>query len=364
MRTFLDWVYIGSAGYAGFSVPGFTQGASPASINVFLQSDPVLRVHSTSVNTRWCDIMIETTAGWYDTTDPLHIEQHVYLEAAGTIYVPLREALAPALQRRTTGLSLLSPTPPMAVCDIRVDLLDSTLTSIDSVDFHFSVFDALGDQSWMDWRSLGIPDTWRVARGKTNYFCIPMGHVSSHSVEFAATRPDLSEDTLSMVDDGTTICFAMTSARPYTALTIRDTGGDLAVCRVVWEECLADKINIRWWSPQLGGWKSYAADVVAGECGVTERTMQQRGFGLVDGVDGNTGFSCRFPRLTHRDWLYFRDILLSDEIYIDEVDNVALGGTSQAVSRPVRVSAQSQSWRLTDTKDFDFSVIYDYISEL
>lgn len=364
MRTFLDWVYIGHNGFVGFSVPGFTHGAAPGYVNVFLQSDPILRVNSSTVSTRWCDIVIAASSGWFDSSDPLIVEQHVYLEAAGSIYVPLREALAPALKRRTSGLSMPAPTPPMVVCDVHVDLLDSNLGSIDSADFTLSVFDSLGDQSWEDWRSLGIPDTWRVAIDKTNYFCIPMGHVSSHSVEFAATRPDLSEDTLTLADDGSTICFGMTSVRPYTMLAIRDTGGDLAVCRVVWEDCMDDKINIRWWSPQLGGWKTYTADVVAGSCNVTTREMQQRGFNLVDGVEGTTGFECRFPMLTYRDWLYFRDILFSDEVYIDEVDNVTLGGLSQDVAHPARVSAQAQSWRLTDIKDFEFSVVYDYLKEL
>lgn len=366
MRTFLDWIYIGTAGYAGFSVPGFTLGVSPNSINVFAQADPVMRVKSTNVNTRWADVFITAVSGWHDTADPLDVEQHIYLEAASSAYVPLGEVLRSALLRRTNGLNLLSPTPPMVVCDVRVTLLDGNLNTLGTQDFHFSVFDAIGDMVYTpgDWRGLGIPDKWRAMSGGTNYFVIPMGRVSSHTTEFAATRPDLTEDTLTMSDDGTSIGFAMTNSRPYIQLSIRDTGGELAKAVVEWETCANDKLLLRWWSPILGCWKSYVADVMAGSDAVTERTQQLRGFGRVDGVSAALGFACRFPMLSYRDWLYFRDIAYSDEIYIDEVDNTAYGGSSQAVAHPVRVSADGQRWRLNDVRDFEFTITYDYLSEL
>lgn len=364
MRQFLDWAYIGTAGYVGFSVPGFTIGLSPTAINTFLQTDPILRIKSTNVATRWADVVIDASAGWYDQTDPLQVGLHVYLEAAGTVYVPLREVLASALQRRTSGLSLLSPTPPMVACSVRVALLDSALDLLDSSEFTLAVFDSIGDQSSGDWRGLAVPDTWRVSGGAANYFCVPMGHYSSHATEFAAFRAAGDYDALSMVDDGTTVCFAMTSANPYIMLQVRDTGGVLASTRVVWEPCMSDKLKFRWWSPQSGGWKSQVADVVGGSDEVTERAAQLRGFSMVDGVSAELGFSCRFPSLTFRDWLYFRDILYSDEVYVDLETNTALGGTFQSEARAVRVNGGGAAWKLNEVRDFTFTVKTDTLREL
>ena len=366
MRTFLDWIYLGTVGYAGFSVPGFTLGVSPNSINVFAQADPVMRVKSNSANTRWADVVISAVSGWRDTSDPLYVEQHIYLEGAASVYVPLGEVLRSALQRRTTGLNLLSPTPPMVVCDVTVTLLDVSLNTLGGETFHFSVFDALGDMSRdaTDIRSLGLPDKWRVSANGTNYFVIPMGKLSGSIPEFVATLPDLSEDVLPMSDDGTSIGFAATIVAPYTQLSVRVDGDTLAKTVMEWDTCMDDKILLRWWSPILGCWKSYVADVLAGSDAVTERTQQLRGFGRVDGVSAALGFTCRFPMLAYRDWLYFRDIAYSDEVYIHEVDNVAYGGSSQGVDHPVRVSADGQRWKINDVRDFEFTITYDYISEL
>lgn len=360
----MDWTYLGTAGYLGYSLPGFTQGKESGNVNIFLQSDPVFRVRSSEEHTRWAGVRITALSGWTDMADHFDISLQVYLEGEGDVYVPLREALSPLVQRRLTGL-LASPLHPAAVCEVVVSLMDVDYNVIGAERVIASVYDAVGDQNFRDWRGLGLPDSWRVMSGNArNYFCLPCGHNSGNQQTLVFRHENGTKNTFEMPDDGSTLAFGFTSSLKLAQISIHDTVGYLAATRVVWETCGSDKLLLRWWSPLLGCWKTCVADVIGGLDDVTEREEMLRGFGMVDGVAATLGYSLRFPLLTYRDWLYFRDIAYSDEVYIDQVDNVAYGGSSQDAARPVRVAAQAGGWRLDDVKDFEFAIKYDYIREI
>ena len=72
----------------------------------------------------------------------------------------------------------------------------------------------------------------------------------------------------------------------------------------------------------------------------------------------------RFPLLTLRDYMYFRDIMLSDEVYVVEQDTVSYDGTAAEIRKAVRVSGSLPAWRVNDVKDFEFTINYDYTNEL
>lgn len=145
-------------------------------------------------------------------------------------------------------------------------------------------------------------------------------------------------------------------ARPGTTLELESDGDVIASARMVSPSCDSQSLTLVWWSPELGGYKSWAFDVVGEGMSAESLSDFVRDFSRGRASDGSIWLSLRAQQIDIAQWEYLRDILASDEVMM---------------SAPVATSAESVEddwlhliaegdpgeWRLSDRKDFSLRVI-------
>lgn len=119
-------------------------------------------------------------------------------------------------------------------------------------------------------------------------------------------------------------------------------------------------MTVTWWSPELGGWKSYAYEVVGTGMSVRGLTGYTRDFSPGRASDGSMWYALRAQNIGVRDWLWLRDILASDEVMTRTVIST---DNYNEMDNWLHLIADGDpgEWRLTDRKDFEIRV---YASEV
>lgn len=369
MRRYYDYLYL-DTGKVGFSLPGFT--AADDGVTAYAQDDPVVRVGIDTAGAAWLDVNIGTQTGDWAGSDPLQVSQHIAVAQGQTAYIPIAEIIKTAIVRTFSGISA-TPDKPCVEMTLRFELSDASLTLIDTNDVPVYAFDAHCNHSQpsQDWRNPGIPDKVRLVQNRKNYFTFPTPQLAPVGFGFSFVQYLSDNSNTDYPIDVTTgsrlFKVPSTNALHVTSLAFRHDSGNMniiAFTKVEWVDCGSDNITLLWWSPELGGWKTMVADVTGTADSVTERSEQEMALCRVDGVTGLLGFSVRFPLLTQRDYMYYRDILLSDEVYVVEDDTDSFDGVVSEIRRAVRVSGSLPAWKTGDVKDFEFNVIYNYTDEL
>lgn len=370
MRKYYDYLYLGT-GKVGFSFPGFS--AQDDGVVAFAQADPIVRVEVATAGAAWLDVSVLANPGAWAGGDPLACSQHIAVTQGQTVYVPLAEVIKAAIVRTFTGIT---STPDAPCVELAVDfkLYDSSLTALETISVMVYAYDSLGNPAVLmqDWRVPGIPDKMRLMLDfNNNYMTFPCLQIQppSYSVSFVQYLSNGSNTDYVTEMDGSSRVFKIPSsfAAHATSFAYRRDDGDMPILystQVEWCRCTTDKMLLFWWSPELGGWKSCVADIVGTADSVTERSAMERAFCKVDGVTGTLSFAARFPLLTLRDYMYYRDIMLSDEVYVVETDTVSYDGGAAEIRKAVRVAGSLPVWRVNDVKDFDFTINYDYTNEL
>lgn len=368
-RKYYDYLYLGT-GKVGFSFPGFT--AQDDGVVAFAQADPIVRIEVATAGAAWLDVGVSTYAGAWAGSDPLDCSQHIAVAQGQTVYVPMAEVIKAAIVRTFTGITS-TPQVPAVVINLVFTLYNNVLVELETIDVKVYAYDSLGNPAELmqDWRVPGIPDKMRLMLDFNNYMTFPCLQIlpPAYSVSFVQYLSNGSNTDYVTEIDGSSRVFKIPSsyALHASSFAYRRDDGDMPVLyrtQVEWCECSRDKLTLLWWSPELGGWKTMVADVAGTADSVTERNALERAFCKVDGVAGTLSFAARFPLLTMRDYMYYRDIMLSDEVYVVEEDTVSYDGTTAEIRKAVRVSGSMPTWRVNDVKDFDFTINYDYTNEL
>lgn len=130
--------------------------------------------------------------------------------------------------------------------------------------------------------------------------------------------------------------------------------------RVAETPCDEGYMTVTWWSPELGGWKSYALEVVGEGMSVSGLTDYTRDFSPGRASDGRMWYALRAPLASLRDWLWLRDILASDEVMMRTA--IATDNLNES-DNWLHLIAEGDpgEWKLNDSKDFEIRV---YASEV
>lgn len=146
----------------------------------------------------------------------------------------------------------------------------------------------------------------------------------------------------------------------YGTYELESDGAVVDSVRVVYAPCDVGYMTVTWWSPELGGWKSYAFEVVGDGMSVSGLTDFTRDFSPGRASDGRMWYALRAPQIGIREWVWLRDIFASDEVITPSV--IATDNLNE-VDNWMHLIADGDpgEWKLTDSKDFELRV---YASEV
>ena len=366
MRNFADFVIFSSL-KVGFSLPGFTMGYDGLNIiyNAFVQNDPVLRLTVSDVSAASIELEMTATGGYYDSGDYFYSLLASKAVQGSVIYCPVGDAIAAAIKRPTVATT--TPTAQNVVVSTSVRVLNSSGTVLSSASFDLHGYDSLCNYGAFadDWRLWGIPDTYRAMGGSMlNHIAIPCFAFGATQHVLARVKVGGATQVQNYNPDGTSLCWYTVSGDPLASFGYWDQNTPMHMARVEWVDCASDKILLEWWSPELGALKSQVADIIGSADAVTERNRETVGLDLVDGAEAAISYNVRFPLCTMADYLYFRDILFSNEVYILRRDNISYDEVKMTHRVAVRVSGNPPAWRIGDRKDFNFTVNIENTKQL
>lgn len=261
------------------------------------------------------------------------------------VYADVTELVRPLIQRPVPLVATLAGTGSVTM---DVNVYDGDGVLLDTVQRSCRIIDGV------DWAIDGnmrrmLPETVYVTTDSPNApMTFPASDIGSGvgSVKFAGITIDNSGLSVTAVGYGT--------------YELESDGAVVDSVRVLYTPCDDGYMTVTWWSPELGGWKSYAFEVVGDGMSVSGLTEFTRNFSPGRASDGRMWYALRAAQIGVREWAWLRDILASDEVMtrtaiatdnLNEVDNwlhlIAEGDPGE--------------WKLTDSKDFELRV---YASEV
>lgn len=344
-RQFFDYEYITSGGVVGFLRPAFMR-RSAATYDAFTQEPCVLRLKVTNPNSVYLHITV--TDGGSNT-----VEADIYYNAGDTQYFDTTEILRHAMTRAVPSYTPADNGVQWSVELAVRDASDNTL-STDALTLYAYDAAAVAPALYYD----PLPDTFRM-----------IADASLANYETACTRQiEGNTDQVLIYDQAGNLL--RTSTLPtnsyataawrfaYNALALPslvDVGGQQA--RVVWETCEKDRAMIRWWSPVFGGYKSVTVELRAHAAKVTASGDYIKSFDNVWARAGELSASARVPLCTLRDYNYYCDLYLSDEVEI-------YWNTREPYARRVKVTGTPPVAPEVGTVDLEFDVMLLEVGEV
>lgn len=320
--------------------PGITyKPGTPDLLYMFVQSGVVLAIEAGSGSPA-DHAVITITSSDGDTV------RMSYSFIYGTTFYADITDIIKSMVKRTVPVSATPVSVGTALSVLDVELFESDDTPVDNASFDARTIDGLdyANESPADSLWPGVPDRVRV---------------SGHPVTFLANGSD-GEATVTVKNGTNTATVdnngqAVTFAGPSGSYEILEGGDTVAKCILESVSCISDTVVLRWWSPELGGWKSCVWDVVEQGCDVARVTLYDRMFARNAAAESSLWLRLRSPLCSARDWAWLRDISVSDEVEMLDTEKVETGGSTD-IWRSVTVSPSSTAWKINDVKDFDIVV--------
>ena len=340
MRQFTTLETLSDGSKIKIGKPGITyKPGTPDLLYMFCQSGIVLAIEQGALSTADHAVVTITSAGG-------EAVQITYSFAyGGTIYADITDVVR-SMVVRTLPTSSTPSSVGTALSVVDVELFDSGDNPVDNASFAARAIDGMdyATESPSDGFWPGVPDRVKV---------------SGHPVTFLANGSD-GEATVTVKNGTNTATVdnngqAVTFYGPSTAYEVVDDGDTAARCILEAVDCTSDKVVMRWWSPELGGWKSCVWDVVEQGQDAARVTLFDRMFARNAAADASLWLRLRSPLCSVRDWLWLRDIAVSDEVEMLVTEKVETGGSTD-IWRSVTVSPASTAWKINDVKDFDIVV--------
>ena len=293
------------------------------------------------------------------------VQVTVAMNVGWTMYVPLNETFLSLFDRvKNNSLTLSGVTGTLVV-----EEYDSTGTLLNTLSYNITVCDSGGVPPVDVYQSYAhvLPDTFLFpspAQFKRHCFLTArfIGGVDELDIR-NALGVSISNYTRTAADTVSASRYVLGMTAPATMVAL-SSGGEQETARIVFQPmCDGQQVFLMWWSPVDGGWKSRIADAM-GLADSIARTLDYRKlYTDLLGKSASGGLSCRFPSLSERDYAYYRDILMSDEVYlVTPVDDYLLSGDVNAV--PVRIEGDFPANVRNRSKDVDFNVIFNDYTEI
>lgn len=292
---------------------------------------------------------------------------YVYPDVNGNAYIPLNDVLAYSFQRQSLDtIGLVS-----SYGTIDVDAVDADGNTLDSVGMSANIYDCIGLRG--GYASAGfdhlLPDTFRIPKSIAYNEYVNIGCRLTHGVNLVQLTSGGNTYTYWQAKAGGEAVGVTlkskgvpTTLRAYEDSLTPDDAAMVGDARFELVDCLTDKLILTWWSVEDGFYKTRVADIVSGGVNQMQSVDYIHAFDDYTSKDNDVYAVGRFASLTQRDWEYYKDLLMSDEVWlvssVDTMDDLA-----QIEKVPVRIEGGIPQ-RKGQTTTIDFNIVYNQYSEL
>lgn len=320
--------------------PGITYKASPLTLWLFCQSGIIFRVEKDALSTAVAmDVTVtDSNSDTVVTHYSFAFGDEIYADVTDIVRSMVVRALPNAIGQAGTSLG-----------GIVFELFDTDGVSVGSVSAEAIAIDAL-DYAYEDAASgqwPGVPEHIRLH--SSAWLTFPALGSSGQST--VMVKYGGSSATLDNAGQAATLP-ASTVPSDYVLV---DDDDEIARCEVELVDCTDDSVMLRWWSVELGGWKTCAWDVLeAGQAG-DRVTLFDRLYARNAASDASNTLRLRVPLCTHNEWAWLRDIAISDQVEMLGSEKIAVGGATN-VWRSVVVEQQSSTHKMREDKDFEIVI--------
>lgn len=293
---------------------------------------------------------------------------YVYPDVNGVAYIPLNDLFAYFFQRQSRDTIGLVNVYGFIIVEAIAD--DGTVN--DLVNFNANIYDCTGLRGGYSGAGFGhiLPDTFRVpsAPGYNEY--VNIGCRLTRSVNLVVLNSGGNDYQYWQQDPGgESVGVNLKSKgkpaylRVYEGVSVPDP--DELVEEALFElvDCMDDKLLLTWWSVEDGFYKSRVADIVGGGSDQLNAIDYIHDFEDRTAKDADTYVAARFATLTQRDYEYYRDLLMSDEVYVIAPVDTA-DGLLQIRRVPARIDGSVPQRKEPHPTTIDFNVIFNQYSEL
>lgn len=349
MKSFRSISFLQDGGYISVSYPGFRSGDK--NTYVFAQSSPVLRLTRGGTTSKYA--IVTLTAGGKTFEVKLSFEHSVVAEVdISVISQMLAQRTAPSATMAMTGV-------PGAIAVEVFNYSDVSFggTKIDRVYYCDATDSTFGGKTNSPYipvlpEKIVLPAYYTSQRAP---FCAKA--YSVHQDSNVYFRTETAAGTLinmtAYENRGEGVGINIQSSIAYIK-TCDNNGNVYQSCRIERKDCTASSVLLVWWSFDVGGYKSYLADVKGVGDAVSEIGEYREGFVNNAAKTSNEIYNVRFENLTFRDYCYVRDLFVSDYVVLVVFDNIS--GSEMQTERSVTVKAGDMVWKLNDIKDLDFEI--------
>lgn len=295
-------------------------------------------------------------------------EWTIYPDVNGVAYIPLNDLLAYHFKRKSNdaiGLVGVQGT-------IDITSVDGNGVTIDSVGIIANIYDCTGLRGGYAASGFDhlLPDTFRVPSAPGYNEFVNIGCRLTRSVNLVELSSGGNTYMYwQQVPGGEAVGVNLKSkgkpayVRVYEGVNAPDPDEMVEEARFELVDCMDDKLLLTWWSVENGLYKSRVADVAGSGSNQLNAIDYIRDFENYTNKDADTYVSSRFSNLTQRDYEYYRDLLMSDEVYVIAPVDTA-DGLLQIRRVPVRIDGNLPQRKEPHPTTVDFNVIFNQYSEL
>ncbi len=351
--NFTDRYTLADGGYLGLPQLSCYDGAGGAYILFYMQNRCVVRLTKGTM-----DYAVVSLAFVGGQT----VDINVLFVVGSVAYIPLTDVFAANyIKYSPLTLSSVEQTATMTV-----ECFTSADVSIGATTYNLRIADVGGVTSYAVGSPFAhvLPETFVFRRlpnyDERNYLSLRM-MCGARTVEVMNGRGNVMDAFSSAADGGsvgTSLVWNPNYNNRAAFVHVLDMLSDeLELSTVEWRDgCNSDSVLLTWWSSADGGYKTRVAEIDGVSDRVTGVADYTRMFDARQEKTASHALAVSFPRLSLRDYEYYKDILSSGEVYV--IEEVTRADGYKVARIPVTVSGEYPSDVRGDGISVEFSVIY------
>lgn len=321
------------------------------------------------------EVRIGITAGIGETGET-NVEVRVSFDYGDVQYCDITDVLRSVIWRKKNFT--IYDTATDGLLEIRTTLHDGTFVDKDVYGGKLAYYDAIVmNPTGVQPASVRLlPDTFRLP---LNFGSFPLSCTRitrGGSALTLYTGAGAVVDTMTGIHTHHTLGWGYSTGVYIERVVISDSHNNaVESARVVWEDCNKDKVLLTWWSPTFGGWKSVLADVLghANTVGSTADYLVGREYGgkyitrewgFEQAKSGTIAYNVRIPSCTSRDYEYYSDIYISDEVYITDCYIYNDRDFQVLVEHAVKVSGNPPVKPINGSADLQMAITTQEVSSI
>ena len=351
--NFTDRYTLADGGYLGLPQLSCYDGAGGSYILFYMQNSCVLRLTKGTM-----DYAVVSLAFAGGQT----VDINVLFVVGSVAYIPLTDVFA-ANYIKWSSLNLA---PIAQTATMTVECFTAADVSIGATTYNLRIADVGGVTSYTFGSPFShvLPETFVFRRlpnyDELNHFVLRM-LCGARTVEVLNGGGSVIDSFSSSADGGTVGRSIAWNANPNNRaafVRVLDAlSNELELSTVEWRDgCNSDSVLLTWWSSADGGYKTRVAEIDGVSDRVTDVADYTRMFDARQDKTASHALEVSFPRLSFRDYAYYKDILSSGEVYV--IEEVTRADGYKVARIPVTVSGEYPTDVRGDGISVEFSVVY------